>query len=165
MTLGGTLSGVSLSTQVSGTLPIANGGTGQTTANAAFNALAPSQTSNSGKYLTTDGTNTSWATVNAGASLSNDTSTSTSLYPLFAAATSGTPTTLYTSNANYLYKPSIGELSAKAVRASNGIVVNSQTISSDYTIASGDNGGSFGPVSVASGITVTVSSGSVWTVV
>ena len=48
---------------LAGTLAIANGGTGQTTANAAFNALAPSQTSNSGKYLTTDGTNTSWATV------------------------------------------------------------------------------------------------------
>lgn len=165
LTLGGTLSGVSLTTQVTGTLPIANGGTGQTTANAAFNALAPSQTSNSGKYLTTDGTNTSWATVNAGASLSNDTSTSTNLYPLFAAATSGTPTTLYTSNARLLYKPSTGELSATVPRASNGIIVNSQTISENYTIASGDNGGSFGPVSVASGITVTVSSGSVWTVV
>jgi hypothetical protein len=47
---------------ISGTLAIANGGTGQTTANAAFNALAPSQTGNSGKYLTTDGTDTSWAT-------------------------------------------------------------------------------------------------------
>jgi hypothetical protein len=44
-------------------LPIANGGTGQTTANTAFNALAPSQTSNTGKYLTTNGTDTSWATV------------------------------------------------------------------------------------------------------
>jgi len=44
-------------------LPIANGGTGETTANAAFNALAPSQAANSGKYLTTDGTNTSWASV------------------------------------------------------------------------------------------------------
>jgi hypothetical protein len=150
---------------VTGTVAIANGGTGQTTATAAFNALAPSQTSNSGKYLTTDGTNTSWATVNAGASLSNDTSTSSNLYPLFAAATSGTPTTLYTSNAQYLFKPSTGELSVKAPRASNGIVVNSQTISENYTIATGDNGGSFGPVSVASGITVTVSSGSTWTVV
>ena len=165
LTLGGTLSGVDLTTQVTGTLPIANGGTGQTTANTAFNALAPSQTSNSGKYLTTDGTNTSWATVNAGASLSNDTTTSTNLYPLFAAATSGTPTTLYTGNAKLLYKPSTGELSATVPRASNGIVINSQTISEDYTIASGDNGGSFGPVTVASGITVTVSSGSVWTVV
>jgi hypothetical protein len=48
---------------LSSTLAIASGGTGQTTANAAFNALAPSQTSNSGKYLTTDGTNTSWSTI------------------------------------------------------------------------------------------------------
>jgi len=47
-------------------LPIASGGTGQVTATAATNALLPSQTSNSGKYLTTDGTNTSWATVAAG---------------------------------------------------------------------------------------------------
>lgn len=53
-----------LAISYSGTaLPILNGGTGETTANAAFNALAPSQTTNSGKYLTTDGTNTSWASV------------------------------------------------------------------------------------------------------
>jgi hypothetical protein len=52
---------------VTGTVAIANGGTGQTTANTAFNALAPSQTSNSGKYLTTDGTNSSWASVSASA--------------------------------------------------------------------------------------------------
>ena len=53
--------GLPLTTGVTGTLPILNGGTGQTTANAAFNALAPSQTGNTGKYLTTDGSNTSWA--------------------------------------------------------------------------------------------------------
>lgn len=57
---------VSLTTNVSGTLPIANGGTGQTSSNDALNALLPSQTSNSGKYLTTDGTNTSWGTVASG---------------------------------------------------------------------------------------------------
>jgi hypothetical protein len=51
---------------LAGTLAIASGGTGQTTASAAFNALAPSQTGNNGKYLTTDGTNTSWATVSGG---------------------------------------------------------------------------------------------------
>jgi hypothetical protein len=39
---------------------ITNGGTGQTTATAAFNALAPSQASASGKYLKSDGTNTAW---------------------------------------------------------------------------------------------------------
>jgi hypothetical protein len=46
---------------LTGTIPVVNGGTGQTTANLAFNALAPSQTGNSGKYLTTDGTDTSWS--------------------------------------------------------------------------------------------------------
>jgi hypothetical protein len=53
---------------LAGTLAIANGGTGQTTASGAFDALAPSQTSNSGKYLTTNGTTTSWATVSGGGS-------------------------------------------------------------------------------------------------
>ena len=165
LTLGGTLSGVDLTTQVTGTLPIANGGTGQTTANTAFNALAPSQTSQSGKYLTTDGTNTSWATVNAGASLSNDTATSTNLYPLFAAATSGTPTTLYTSNAKLLYKPSTGDLQSIAVTASNGIFVNSATVTASYTVASGNNASSAGPLLVDSGVTVTVASGGRWAIV
>jgi hypothetical protein len=57
---------IGLATHVSGTLPIANGGTGATTANSGFNALAPSQTGNNGKYLTTDGTDSSWANVPAG---------------------------------------------------------------------------------------------------
>lgn len=39
LTLGGTLSGVSLATQVSGTLPVSNGGTGATSASAALSAL------------------------------------------------------------------------------------------------------------------------------
>lgn len=152
------------STLTAGTLPVAAGGTGQTTANAAFNALAPSQTSQSGKYLTTDGTNTSWGTVNQAPSLSNDTSTATSVYPLFAAATSGTPSILYTSNAKLLYKPSTGELTVSAPVAGNGIVVNSTTVSSSYTIASGQNGMSIGPITINSGVTVTVSSGQRWLV-
>ena len=56
---------IGLTTHVSGTLPIGNGGTGQTTAGAAINALLPAQTSQSGRYLTTDGTNPSWAAVPA----------------------------------------------------------------------------------------------------
>ncbi len=51
---------------VTGTVAIANGGTGQTTANSALNALLPSQASNSGKVLSTDGTNTSWITAGGG---------------------------------------------------------------------------------------------------
>jgi len=51
---------------LAGTLGVANGGTGQTTANAALNALLPSQASNSGKVLSTDGANTSWITAGGG---------------------------------------------------------------------------------------------------
>ena len=108
---------------------------------------------------------TSASNGTAGASISNDTSTSTNLYPLFANATSGTPTTIYTGNTKLLYKPSTGELQSTVLVASNGIVVNSQTVSADYTISAGNNGMSAGTVSVNSGITVTVSTGSVWTVV
>ena len=45
----------------SSTRPISAGGTGQITANAAFNALAPSQTSNADKLLITNGIDTSWS--------------------------------------------------------------------------------------------------------
>ena len=48
---------------VTGTVAVANGGTGQTTANAALNALLPTQTGNTGYFLTTNGTNSSWAAV------------------------------------------------------------------------------------------------------
>jgi hypothetical protein len=49
-------------------------------------------------------------------------------------------------------------------RASNGIVVNSKTVSASYTIASGDSAMSAGPITVATGQTVTISSGSRWVV-
>ena len=108
---------------------------------------------------------TSASNGTAGASISNDTSTSTNVYPLFANATSGTPSTIYTGNAKLLYKPSTGELQSTVLVATNGIVVNSQTVSESYTIAAGQNGMSAGTVSVATGVTVTISTGSVWTVV
>ena len=42
--------------------------------------------------------------------------------------------------------------------------LNGQTVTVDYSIPAGQNAGTFGPISVASGITVTVPSGSTWTV-
>jgi hypothetical protein len=107
---------------------------------------------------------TTWASV-GGAALSNDTSTSSNVYPLFAAATTGTASTIYTSNAKLLYKPSTGEFQSSELVAGNGIFVNSQTVSANYTVPSGSNAMSAGPVTVADGITVTVSDGSVWTVI
>jgi hypothetical protein len=66
------------------------GGTGQTTANAAFNALVPSQTSNSGKYLTTNGSNTSWASVTP-AAVSDQNNTSTGYFDLPTGTTAQRP--------------------------------------------------------------------------
>ena len=183
LTLGGTLTGVDLTTQVTGTLPIANGGTGQTSASAAFNALSPVTSTGdliigngansstrlpigaNNYVLTSNGTTAVWAVATgSGATITNDTSTSTNVYPTFAAATSGSLSTIYTSNAKYLYKPSTGELTSEHFIAGNGIYVNSLTIDVSYTIASGTSGMSAGPVTVASGTTVTVASGARWVV-
>lgn len=106
----------------------------------------------------------STASVQGGAALSNDTATATNLYPLFAAATTGTPTTIYTSNAKYLYKPSTGELQASAMVSSNGLTVNSNTVSTSYSIPSGSSAVSAGPMTLAAGVSVTIPSGARWVV-
>jgi hypothetical protein len=108
---------------------------------------------------------TAVSTGTGGAAVSNDTSTATDVFPLFANATTGTASTLFTGNAKLLYKPSTGEFQASVPVALNGIVVNSQTVSASYTIAVGYSAMSSGPVTVASGQAVTVSSGSRWVVV
>lgn len=48
---------------VGGLTPIANGGTGQTTASGAINALVPSQAGNASKALITDGSLVSWGSL------------------------------------------------------------------------------------------------------
>ena len=141
-----------------GALTISKGTTGE----------RPTPTSGMLRFNTTttefEGYNgTAWASV-GGAALSNDTSTASNLFPLFATATSGTASTLNTSNAKLLYKPSTGEFQASVPVALNGIVVNSQTVATSYTIAAGYSGMSAGPVTVSSGQSVTVSSGSRWVV-
>ncbi len=100
----------------------------------------------------------------AGATISNDTATSSNIYPLLASATSGAATTIYTSNAKLLYKPSTGELKSSVVNAGNGSVINNATVGTSYTIASGENGMSVGPVTLGGGVVVTVSGGSRWAV-
>ena len=57
---------VNLASEVAGTLPVANGGTGATTATGAVTNLLPTQTGNSGKFLTTNGTSTSWGAGGSG---------------------------------------------------------------------------------------------------
>jgi hypothetical protein len=101
---------------------------------------------------------TAWASV-GGSAISNDTSTASDLFPTFVDATTGTALELFTSNAQYLFKPSTGELKVKAPVASNGILVNATTMTANYTIDTGTNGLSVGPFTIASGTTLTIESG------
>ena len=116
-------------TGVSVTSPITGGGTsGDVTIGISSSAVVPSQTGNSGKYLTTDGTSSSWGTVATGGmtlistttlsgtttTISSIPSTYISLYIVFENMTSGTANTAmrYQFNSdtgsNYTYRSGSG---------------------------------------------------------
>ena len=145
-----------------GALLISKGTTGQQPGSPATGMMRYNTTTN--QFEGYSGSSPAWKSI-GGSALSNDTSTSSNIYPVFAAATTGTAENLYTSNAKLLYKPSTGEFQSSELVAGNGIFVNSKTVSASYTVPSGSNAMSAGPVTVADGITVTVSDGSVWTVI
>lgn len=108
---------------VTGTLDLANGGTGQTTANGALNALLPAQSGNNGKLLTTDGTNASWSAALTSSSTSPTltlTQTGTGPVLLLEDTTSpdATPTTFDT-NGNLIFSGT-----ARTTTANNAIEFN-----------------------------------------
>ncbi len=82
---------VALSSDVTGSLPIANGGTGQTTANAAFNALSPMTTGGDLIYGGASGVGTRLANGTVGQVL---TSGGTTVAPSWTSAGSGTVTSV-----------------------------------------------------------------------
>jgi hypothetical protein len=86
---------------ISGALGTANGGTGLTTVGT------------DGQVLTSNGTTLSWATPSGGgATLSDDTATNATYYPTFATATSGSMTTAKVSSTQLQFNPSTGMFSA-----------------------------------------------------
>ena len=169
-TLGATTPSTVAATSVTASLDSAFTSTGALTIPVGTTGQQPTGANGKIRYNSTlsqyEGYNSASATwaLLGGAVVSNDTSTASNVYPIFAAATSGNISTVYTSNAKLLYKPSTGEFQASAPVASNGIMVNSLTVATSYTIAAGFSGASAGPITIASGAVVTVAGGSRWVI-
>jgi hypothetical protein len=86
------------------------------------------------------------------------------MYPTWVTTTTGNlPQKV--SSTKFTFNPSTGTVAASAVNATNGIVVNSATISASYSIPSGSNAMSAGPITVADGVTVTIPDGNAWVIV
>ena len=124
---------------VTGTVAIANGGTGQTTAVAAFDALSPTTTK--GDLIVSNGTDNVRLAVGTDAYVLTADSTTASGIKWAAASGGGSNIT------------------------SLGMWENNATISANYSITSGNNAMSAGRITVNSGVTVTVPTGSSWVVV
>ena len=75
---------------------------------------------------------------------------------------SGTLDALTISSAGAVTTPNV--LTGAEVVASNGLYVNSNTVSVSYSIPSGSSATSAGPMTLASGVSVTIPSGSRWVV-
>jgi hypothetical protein len=120
LTLGGTLSNVNLTSQVTGTLPVGNGGTG-----------AASLTANN--VLLGNGT---------------------SAIQVVAPGTSGN--VLTSNGTTWTSEAPSGSVSAFSE--------NLDVVSANYTIVTGRNAVSVGPMTINSGVTVTVDSGQRWVV-
>jgi hypothetical protein len=139
-----------------GALLISKGTTGEQPGSPATGMVRYNTTTN--QFEGYSGSSPAWRSI-GGSTVSNDTSTTSNLYPVFASATTGTAENLYTSNAKLLYKPSTGELQASEIVSTNGLTVMGTTMSANYTLATGNNALTVGPFALSSGIAFTVSSG------
>ena len=151
-----------------GTVPIANGGTNSTATPTAGGIVYGTGTAHaigaagtSGQALISNGTSApSWGV--AGATVSA-TSTNANFYPVFSSSTSGS-LTIADVNTSLTFNPSVGTLVSPQLLANNGIVMNNNALASSFTFASGVNGMSVGPITINSGVVITVPSTQRWVV-
>lgn len=134
----------SASALTAGTLPTAAGGTGLTsfTSGGAVYATSTSALTTGTLPVTAGGTGLTTLTAN------------------YIPYGNGTSAFQSSSALNYTST----SLNAPQHVATNGLMVNNQTVGTSYSIPSGYSATSAGPVTVASGVTVTVPSGSRWVV-
>jgi hypothetical protein len=150
-----------LANGIIGQVAIAQGGTNGTAtptaggiAYGSGTAYAFSAAGTTGQVLTSAGSGTpTWTSPASSITLSDDTTTNATRYPLFAAATSGTISTEYVSSTKYQFNPSTGVLTATGFSGSGASLTsipNSALTNSSVTI---------GSTSVALGATVTTFAG------
>jgi hypothetical protein len=88
-------------------------------------AYAFTSAGTSGQVLTSAGSGTpTWSTPVSYATVTDDTTTNATRYPLFASATTGNLTTEYTSSSKYQFNPSTGTLTTSALVTSGGTIDN-----------------------------------------
>jgi hypothetical protein len=164
--LGATYGGTGLSSYTTGDLIYAS----------ATNTLTKLAVGTNGYILTLAGGVPTWAAaasgmVYPGAGIPNSTGSAwgtsystTGSGTVVALATSPSFTTPSLGVASATSVTATGSVSGSVVNATNGLVVNSLTVASSYSIPSGSSAMSVGPITVASGQSVTVPSGSKWVV-
>ena len=124
-------------------------------------ARLASGTANSSTYLRGDQTG---STISAGITITNDVTTNASYFPIFTSVNTGTISAANVSSSELIFNPGTNVLAAPNIQASNGLFVNNMTIGLSYSIPSGYSASSVGPVSISSGVVITVPSGSRWVV-
>lgn len=183
---GTSLTGTASSLSIGGNAATATSATTATNLAGGANGSVPYQTGSGtttmlaagsdGQILTLASGVPSWAAAPAtGITITDDTTTNATRYLTFTDATTGSITGENVSSTKLQYNPSTGTVSSTNVTASstvtgalvnatNGIMINSQTVAASYSIPSGSSAMSAGPITVASGQIVTVASGSRWVV-
>jgi hypothetical protein len=124
-------------------------------------ARLASGTANSSTYLRGDQT---WSTISAGITITNDTTTNASYFPIFTSVNTGTISAANVSSSELIFNPGTNALTAPNILASNGLFVNNMTVAGSFSVPAGYSASSVGPVTVGSGATVTLPSGSRWVV-
>lgn len=155
---------------------LAGGATGSLPYQASAGSTTLLAAGSDGQILTLASGVPSWAAAaSAGITITDDTTTNATRYLTFTSATTGSITGQNVSSTKLQYNPSTGTttspnltatgtVTGALVSATNGIVINSQTVAVSYSIPSGSSAMSAGPITVATGQSVTVASGSRWVV-
>jgi hypothetical protein len=92
---------------------LAGGSAGQVPYQSAADTTGFTATGTTGQVLTSQGTGApTWTTVTASVTVTDDTTTNSTRYPLYADVTSGSLSTTYVSSTKYQFNPSTGDLSA-----------------------------------------------------